>query len=57
MNDIEDENFKTSMNIQVIEMNKWLADAKSSEETFGIFSLYKGKLVDLEYITIPNEGD
>lgn len=51
----EDENFKTAMNLKVIEMNQWLADARASEETYGIFSFYHNKLDDLEYIKIGDE--
>jgi glucan phosphoethanolaminetransferase (alkaline phosphatase superfamily) len=41
-----------AMNIQVIELNTWLAEARACEETYGIFSFYKGKLDDLEYVEI-----
>ena len=41
-----------AMNIQVIEMNTWLASVRASEETYGIFSFYRNKLDDLEYIEI-----
>jgi hypothetical protein len=40
------------MNIQIIELNTWLASATASENTFGIFSFYNNKLDDLEYIEI-----
>ena len=42
----------TATNIKIIEMNEWLAGARAKEETYGIFSFYKGKLDGLEYITI-----
>ena len=42
----------TAINMQIIVMNKWLADAKGKEETYGIFSFYHDKLDDLEYITL-----
>ena len=41
-----------AMNIQVIELNTWLAEARATEETYGIFSFYRNKLDDLEYIQI-----
>ena len=41
-----------AMNIQVIELNTWLASVRASEETYGIFSFYRNKLDDLEYIEI-----
>ena len=48
----EETELNYAMNIQVIGMNKWLASARASEETYGIFSFYKGKLDNLEYIEI-----
>ena len=47
----------TAINIKVIELNQWLAQAKSSEELYGIFSFYDGKLEDLEYIKIDVGDD
>ena len=44
-----------AINIQVIELNVWLAKARAMEETYGIFSFYSGKLDDLEYIEIGDE--
>ncbi len=51
----EDAELNFAMNIKVLEMNSWLAGAKASEETYGIFSFYKGKLDELEYIEIGDE--
>ena len=44
-----------AMNLKIIEMNQWLAQARAKEETYGIFSFYSGKLDDLEYIIINME--
>ena len=51
----EETELNYAMNIQVIELNTWLAEARASEETFGIFSFYRGQLDDLEYIEIGDE--
>jgi energy-coupling factor transporter transmembrane protein EcfT len=48
----EDKELNYAMNVQVIKMNKWLANVKSKEEVYGIFSFYRGKIDDLEYIEI-----
>ena len=48
----EETELNFAMNIQVIELNTWLAEAKSYEETYGIFSFYHGKIDDLQYIEI-----
>ena len=48
----EETELNFAMNIQVIELNTWLAEAKSYEETYGIFSFYHGKLDALQYIEI-----
>ena len=41
-----------TLNVKVIEVNEWLSSAKSAEKTFGIFSFYRGKLDNLEYIKL-----
>ena len=46
-----------ALNTKVIEVNQWLAGAKSNEKTFGIFSFYRGKLDDLEYIKLEEAQD
>ena len=44
-----------AINSKIIDLNKWLADANGSVETFGIFSLYRGKIEKLEYIKLIKE--
>lgn len=48
----EETELNFAMNIQVIELNTWLAEARSFEETYGIFSFYRGKIDDLKYIEL-----
>lgn len=48
----ENSELNYAMNVKVIELNQWLANAKSKEEAYGKWSFYYGKLDDLEYIEI-----
>lgn len=45
----------TALNIKIVEMNQWLTEARTKDETYGIFSFYHGKIDDLEYITIGSQ--
>jgi hypothetical protein len=45
----------TAINVQVIELNKWLSSAKASKQTYGIFSFYPKEIEDFKYLTIKEE--
>jgi|LGOV01.1.fsa_nt_gb hypothetical protein len=53
--DVDDVNF--ALNLQTVELNKWLASARAKEETYGIFSFYRGKIDELEYIQIKGDSE
>ena len=48
----EEETLNYAMNIKIIEMNEWLNEARVCEEMYGIFSFYRNRLDNLEYIEI-----
>lgn len=55
--DDTDDIANAGINNVIIETNKWLAEAKASKKTYGIFSRYYGlSIEDIEPIKISTEG-
>lgn len=50
---VQDDRDYLTITGDILEYNKWLAQAKASVDTFGIFSGYYGLVEDLEPIRLP----